>query len=253
MTRLRTLTLTAALLTLAVAGTAARAQQQQATQESLVKAWEQVQRGDPETVTFEKLGERRYRFKTNRFPFDGELRILKATVTESAGGYEGEESGGGYETASATGVVEYDLVGLSDEVTKKYEHSFANWQATNALHFDRGRGSWITSEEYSARRAAHYRERARALELSEQSQKTTGLWLWLANTWAPIFLLLGFFVWMWNRTGIKRQREHMNMMTLHMQRAEEHMQRGQEHMRRSEELLGRIAEAVESANGARQQ
>lgn len=253
MTRLGTLALAAALLALALGGTAARAQQQQATRDSLVRAWEQAQKGDPETVAFEKVGERRYRFKTNRFPFDGELKVLKATVTESAGGYGDEESAGGYEAAAAVGVIEYDLVGLSEEVSEKYEHSYANWQATNTLYFDSGRRSWVTSDEYRAHMTAKYRETARTLERREQDAQQAGLWLRLATVWAPILLLLGFFVWIWNRTGIKRQREYMNLTALHMQRAEEQMQMGREHMRRSEELLERIAEAAEAANRARPQ
>ncbi|HEX8285375.1 MAG TPA: hypothetical protein VF588_18615 [Pyrinomonadaceae bacterium] len=246
MTKLRTLTLAAALLAVALAAAPARAGQQQATQDSLVKAWEQVQKGDPETVTFEKVGERRYRFKTNRFPFDGELRILKATVNESPRGFADEELGGDYKDALATGVIEYDLVGLSEEVSRKYEHSFANWQATNALYFDEARGSWITSEEYRARLAAKYRETARTLEQREQHKKTTGFWLSMAMSWLPVFLLLGFLVWLFKRSGVKNQRQYMNMATLHMQRSDEHM-------RRSEELLERIAAAVEAADKARPQ
>src|SRR5215204_7611719 len=77
MTRATMLTLVA-LLALTLAGADARAQQP--TQASLIRAWEQVQKDDPEAVTFEKVGERNYKFKTNRFPFDGELKVLKATV-----------------------------------------------------------------------------------------------------------------------------------------------------------------------------
>jgi hypothetical protein len=255
MTILRVLTLAAVLLALAAAGSAARAeQQQQATQDSLVAAWERVQRDDPETVAFEKLGERRYRFKTNRFPFDGELKVLKANVTEPpAGRHEDEELERLSAEPSATGVIEYDLVGLSDEVAKKYEHSFANWRATHTLYFDAERGAWVTPEEHRASTAEKYKEVARTLELRERDKEQAGLWLRLVTLCAPILLLSAFLAWLFKRTGIRNQREYMNAAALHMQRAEEHMQLAQEYMRRNEELLGRIAAAVEGANGSRPQ
>src|SRR3712207_3704347 len=137
MTRFRALTLAAALVTLALAAAPARAQHRP-TEASLVRAWEDVQKDDPETVTFEKVGERRYRFKTDRFPFDGELRVLKATVDESEGAYADDDEGG--LPVSAAGVVEYELVGLSDDVRKKYEHSFSIWERNNKLFFGRERG-----------------------------------------------------------------------------------------------------------------
>ncbi|HEX7315345.1 MAG TPA: hypothetical protein VF297_15590 [Pyrinomonadaceae bacterium] len=241
MRRLKTLTLfTAALLTLAF--TCADVRAQQPTQTSLVKAWEEVQKDDPETVTFEKVGERTYRFKTNRFPFDGELKVLKATVNQS----EYAEDG------TATGVIEYDLVGLSDEVEKKYEHSLENWEATNSLYFDGESKSWLSSEQYSARMSAKSKEIVRTQQQRQQDKEQTGLWLWLASTWGPLFGLAGFWAWLMKKSGLKNQRQYMNMATLHMQRSEEQMELNREHMKRAEELLARIAAAVETAERAKQ-
>jgi hypothetical protein len=249
MNRFGVLTLAAALFTLALAAAPARAQQRP-TETSFVKAWEDVQKGDPETVTFEKVGERRYKFKTNRFPFDGELRVLKATVDESAGAY-GEDEGG--LPMSATGVIEYELIGLSDEVRKKYEHSFSLWERNNRLFFDRERGEWLSSEQYFARMSEKSQEMLRAHEQREQKSKTNGLWLSLALTLGPLLGLGGFFVWIIKRSGIKHQRQYMNMAALHMQRADEQMQRSQAHMERAEELLQRIAAAVEESSGRAKQ
>ncbi|HWS90636.1 MAG TPA: hypothetical protein VN282_26950 [Pyrinomonadaceae bacterium] len=242
MNRFTLLTLVA-LLTLTPAGADARAQQP--TQASLINAWEQVQKDDPETVTFEKLGERSYRFKTNRFPFDGELKVLKATVSEPE--YSDE--------VWASGVIEYDLVGLPEEVEKKYEHSFANWQATNMLYFDREGRNWLSYEEYAARLSAKSKEMLRTQqqrERQEQEKKQANVWLSLALTWAPLFGLVGFWAWLMKKTGLRNQRQYMNMATLHMQRSDEHMQRAEEHMRRSRELFERIAAAVESSGREKQ-
>lgn len=243
MNRLRRLTFAAALLTLAFTCASVRAQQP--TQTSLVKAWEEVQKGDPETVTFEKTGERSYRFKTNRFPFDGELKVLKATVSDSDYSEEG----------SASGVIEYDLVGLSDEVEKKYEHSLAKWEETNTLYFDGASRSWLSQEQYYARVSAKSKEAARTHQEQKQREQDwnqIGFWLTQALTWGPLFGLAGFLAWMMKKSGLKHQRQYMNMATLHMQRNEEQMERSQEHMRRSEELLERIAAAVEPAGRAKQ-
>ena len=149
MARLKAPTLFAALLTLVF--TCADVRAQQPTQASLVKAWEGLQKDDPETVTFEKVGEHTYRFKTDRFPFDGELKVLKATVQES----EYAEDG------AATGVIEYDLVGLPEEVEKKYEHSLGRWQATNTLYFDGESKGWLSSEQYVSRVSAKSKEAVR--------------------------------------------------------------------------------------------
>ena len=51
------------------------------TEESLIETWEGFQKSDPKTLIFEKLSGNRYRFKTERFPFDGELK--KYRIKES--------------------------------------------------------------------------------------------------------------------------------------------------------------------------
>lgn len=222
MTRAGLFTLLGAILMLALSHSTAHAQP---SQTSLVRAWEEVQRNDPETVVFEKVGEMHYHFKTNRFPFDGELRVLKATVDDSSSDYDNGLNG------FLTGVIEYDLVGLSPEVARKYEHSFENWETTNTLYFDKESGSWLSAEKQRIRMAAKVREMSRSREQQEQSKKTTGWWLYMATSWLPIVLLVGFWAWLLKRTGLRRQREYMNM--------------GAKHMQTVEELLERIAAAVE--------
>jgi hypothetical protein len=39
------------------------------SEESLIKAWEELQKRDSNTATFEKIADRRYKFRTNLFPF----------------------------------------------------------------------------------------------------------------------------------------------------------------------------------------
>jgi hypothetical protein len=200
-----------------------------------VKAWEEVQREDPETVTFEKTGEGRYKFKTNRFPFEGELKILKANVNDWSYGDEYADSPA---ANYAAGVVEYDLVGLSEEVSKKYARSIEDWEEGNTLYFDKEGGAWLSQEERNVKMRAKYKETLDAQQRQqqhkqqeEQSNKTYNVWVSLAFWWGPVALLLAFWVWFFKKSGLRRQREYMNASVTHMQR--------------QEEILERIAEALE--------
>jgi hypothetical protein len=105
---------------------------------SLLRAWETVQRRSPGTEVLERTGDRRYRFKTSRFPFDGELVVLNLLIEPLP--LDGEP---GY-----TGTVEVELVGLPDDVRSRYVQSFARWQAGHTLFYDRGRGGWLTAEAW---------------------------------------------------------------------------------------------------------
>src|SRR5215212_5458490 len=107
MTKLKMLTLLCAALLVALSHTPARAAQP--SQASLVKAWEEVQREDPETVLFEKTGEGSYKFKTKRFPFDGELKLLKATLNDYSYGGGDDDDYDAPVQGYVSGVIEYDL------------------------------------------------------------------------------------------------------------------------------------------------
>lgn len=231
MTKVKMLTLLCAALLVALSPAHARAAQP--TQASLVKAWEEVQRNDPETVTFEKTGEGRYKFKTDRFPFEGELKILKASVNDYS--YGGDDEGYGAPTGYVAGVIEYDLVGLSAEVEKKYERSYSNWQMNNTLYFDKQGGEWLSLDKYRAKMAAATKKASDAQQQAEQGNKSYNIGLSFAIWWGPVLLLMAFYVWYMKKTGIRRNREYMSMSLAHMQR--------------SEELLERIAGALEKRKG----
>ena len=122
----------------------ATAQASEPTKETLLQAWEQVQRADPATVTFEKLGEGRYHFKSTRFPFDGELRVVNASV---------EEGLGGLGMPKFTGVVETEFVDAPQGFAQKYARSYSYWQATNTLFFDAKSGRWLSTRQWQAQLA----------------------------------------------------------------------------------------------------
>ena len=109
------------------------------TEESLIKAWEGFQKEDPKTIIFEKISESRYRFKTDRFPFDGELKILNITVDEQTASFEG---------GFVLGVVEVELIDLPKDFLEKYSYSYSAWIQDNILYYDTEEKKWLSDEEY---------------------------------------------------------------------------------------------------------
>ncbi len=112
------------------------------TEESLIEAWESFQKRDPKTLTFEKLSKNRYRFKTERFPFDGELKILNVTVDKQTSSFEG---------GFILGVVEVELVNLPKDFLEKYSYSYSAWIQDNILYYDTEEEKWLSDEEYYGR------------------------------------------------------------------------------------------------------
>ncbi len=111
--------------------------------ESLLTAWENAQRSDRNTVVFEKLEEGRYRFQTERFPFDGEIRVNSVYIDDTAASYE---------EGAVFGVVEVELLDADDEFFRKYRQSYGYWMSGNTLYLDEATGGWLTSREWSENR-----------------------------------------------------------------------------------------------------
>ena len=109
------------------------------TKESLIKAWETQQKTDPNTLAFEEISHNIYRFKTERFPFDGELKILNVTVDEQMSGFEG---------GFTMGIVEIELVDLPEDFLKKYAYSYSTWSQSNILYYDIENEKWLSAKEY---------------------------------------------------------------------------------------------------------
>lgn len=109
------------------------------TEGSLIKAWESFQQKDPKTIIFEKVSKNRYHFKTERFPFDGELKILNVTVDEQASSFEG---------GFILGVVEVELLNLPKDFLEKYSYSYSAWMQDNILYYDTEEEKWLSDEEY---------------------------------------------------------------------------------------------------------
>jgi len=113
------------------------------TEESLIQAWEKFQSEDPKTLVFRKIADGRYRFKTSRFAYDGELRVKGADIEDL--GME----------APIMGRVDVELVGLPRERWSDLGYGFASWLSSgNALYYDQKTQRWQTFKQYRAQAAS---------------------------------------------------------------------------------------------------
>lgn len=153
------------------------------TEESLIVAWETLQRSDPATLKLEKTAERSYRFHTNRFPFDGELEVLTIIMEE---GVEFDDPG------YIQGTVEVELVGFGTEMIQKYGRSYGYWLQNNTLFYDLKTGAWRSAKEYRA-------------ELSRKYDYSSPLWTDLSQYFWLIFLAILCAILLWVSKKSARQ------------------------------------------------
>lgn len=100
-----------------------------------------MQKSDPNTVTFEKIADRRYKFKTNLFPFDGELRINDATIENIEMGPYND---------FIMGPLDVELVDLPKDVPQKYTRKYSMWARNNTLYYDKKAGKWLSPQEFQS-------------------------------------------------------------------------------------------------------
>jgi hypothetical protein len=188
----------------------------QPSKESLIQAWEKIQKSDPETVVFEKIADNSYKFKTNRFPFDGELRILNVAIDDRLAGSE---------FGIKMGIIEHELVGLSDEDIKKYEHSYSIWKANNTLYYDSDTNAWQSLRENQAKMIAKARNEYGDEEFLGGASRRRNTWAESLITWLPVLFIIGMWIWLIKKMGLMNNREYMDRATLHMNRVEETLER----------------------------
>lgn len=144
---------------------------------SLLSAWEAALQKEESTEILEKTADRSYHFKTELFPFDGELKVLNVLIEDFG---DGE-----YAPGFASGSVEVELVGFSQEQMTRYARSYSYWYQLNTLFFDFKEGRWLTAREY--RLVAFARNPLRG---------GSPLMSWLArNYYLLILALLALFLW----------------------------------------------------------
>ncbi len=125
----------------------------QPSEDSLIQAWETLQKSDPKVVTLEKLSDRRYKFKTDYFPFEGELRIKDAIVGETGGGMANEY---------LMGIVQVELEGFPKDKIQEQNYRYSMWAANNNLYFDKKLGKWLSAREFQTAMIAKSNQMSRS-------------------------------------------------------------------------------------------
>ena len=202
------------------------------TEESLIKAWEELQKSDPNTVTFEKIADRRYKFKTKLFPFDGELRINDATI-------ENIEMGP-YNNGFVSGPLDIELVGLPKDVPQKYSRKYSMWARNNTLYYDKKIEKWLSLQEF---------QRAMA-KITRGSSKPSGLpsnYVYIAAI-AAILLLLATYIYFMQKnrqsvtTSLQKQADSM----IQVERSIELSEKGMKLSEETNKILREILEVLKS-------
>ena len=110
-----------------------------ADRQALLHAWEQAQKNDPLTVTFEQTAPGTYHLKTTRFPYDGSVRIggmiIRAFPEPTANG------------TTKYGVVEPTLDQDNAKFESQYPESFNDWRARNSFYYKPEAKAWIDSAD----------------------------------------------------------------------------------------------------------
>lgn len=115
------------------------------TAETLIQAWEELQRKDPQTVEFRKEENNSYFFHTSRFPYQGRLVLLNTSIDQNS------EPWDDYNVDMIMGVVEVDLPDVTEEFMSRHAHSYSRWQQNNYLYYDRDEGRWMSSREWQSK------------------------------------------------------------------------------------------------------
>ena len=197
---------------------------------SLIAAWERLQLEDPSTEVFEKVEDRLYRFKTGRFPFDGRMRLVNASIDSVAPGDEG-----GY----ILGVVEVELQGVEEEFYRTHSFSYSNWQRDNMLYYDSKEERWLTYAQWEEALGEYWDDQATMPWYLELVSGPGFLLVILV-----VFLVLAF--WLSRKSGshMKRALAAQDQSLAEQAKAMDIMRRSIALQEDNNRLLGEILEAL---------
>jgi hypothetical protein len=163
---------------------------------SLIKAWEEIQKTDPNTVTFEKIEDGLYKYKTKFFPFDGKLKIYDATIdNEEINGFN-------------MGELVVELIKAPNNFYEKYRLKYSIWGRNNTLYYDKKAGRWLSPQEYRSFLAA--------------KKKPSKLGMDFLFSWGPILFLV--IVWVFFIKKLRRP-DYMKKSYEYMERTEKLLER----------------------------
>ena len=194
--------------------------------DSLLVAWEELQRTDAQTRRFERLDDGRYSFKTERFPFDGTLQVLEVVVDDRLA--EGPMSG------PTVGHVSVEFEGVDDEFKRRYATSMGLWHSTNVLYWDEASKDWMTSDDWTQ---------------GLQDEFAPDYWSgWISNGfWIGLLLIVALSLWWVSRRAGRQMNAAMRQQNTALSQQEEALEGQQEALelaRESAQLLREIRELL---------
>jgi hypothetical protein len=196
--------------------------------DGLLAAWEASVRDDPATLRFDPLGDGRYRYVTERFPFDGTLEVTEVVI---------DDRGADGPFGVVTGHVAVQLEGVDDDFRRRHATSLGVWQSGHTMMWDPDGEGWIPASEWSARVQERY----------------GGWWTgWLPNLlWLAVPAAVLLILWLLSRRANRQMHDAMAQQQQAIEQQERAMQmhaEGLELAREANRLLARIVDVLESGN-----
>ncbi len=204
----------------------------------LLQAWEQLQREDAQTLKFERLDQGLYHFHTQRFPYDGQLRVLNLSITPL--GYDA----GLNHSDLWQGVVEVELPEVEEAFYTRHSHSYSRWTQNNYFYYDSEQNRWLSPAEWSQR-------------LTEQAGEPGGQAACVANWIGDFFwlfllvMLLFFLIWIGGKSNkqIKANMEAQDTALKQQEYAVKLSEEAVELSRESNRLLQEMLEILKKKQG----
>ncbi|MFH1158451.1 MAG: hypothetical protein V1721_06170 [Pseudomonadota bacterium] len=199
---------------------------QKPTKESLLLIWEKAQKESPYTVKLEKTSEQGvYDYETTIFPFKGKLKVLNLLIDKNPSNFYDYYDDSGND-ADYVGIVEVKLLDVPKEFAWGYTYSYPTWEEGNRFHYDAASGKWYTLETWHALEKASAKAQTQQANArcSQQSSKQPFQWRSFLASWWPLFLLVGFWIWVWKSPSLKKfSKKQKEQQERAMQIAEENL------------------------------
>lgn len=200
------------------------------SKESLLEAWEKVQKENPYTAKFEKTDDKYvYNFETTIFPFDGKLKVLNLLIEKKPTYYYGEFSDYDDEMPAGdyVGIIEPELVGVAKEFPSQYRYSYATWERGHALYFNAETKKWYTPAEWVAYKKAVKLAKTIPSDGPACTPATSGqgkpTFFSVLLSWFPMILLIAVWVIAMRKCGLGKQKQVLEKNMAYMDKAEVYM------------------------------
>jgi len=195
------------------------AQNNTASEKSLLEAWEELQKNDPKTLEFTRTEANSYQFHTERFPYNGRLIVLNTSITESPAVYDKNY---------LMGVIEVNLPDLPENFYTIHSHSFSMWQQNNYLYFDQEQNRWLDAREWQTQ----------IMETSAGSP----WWSCIGSFWFIFLIILIIFLFLFSRKASSQMKSAMTAQNTALKQQQKALDDQQRAMEMTEQSLVVIQE-----------